>query len=150
MFVFGGIHVIAELVCGCPKGFFEFLLNNYGPDHDAIASAVQKYQSQPEDETAIQLFEASEPRRQELLRRLNLASGATASLVAMRSDLITFLKDNPALKAVDRDFYHLLSSWFNRGFLVLRRIDWNTPAIILEKIILLQVELVLLLTTADD
>jgi len=137
-----GIALARELLNGYAsldqnekREFFEFLLNNYGPDHDAIASAVQKYQSQPEDETAIQLFEASEPRRQELLRRLNLASGATASLVAMRSDLITFLKDNPALKAVDRDFYHLLSSWFNRGFLVLRRIDWNTPAIILEKII---------------
>ena len=39
------------------------------------------------------------------------------------------------LKAVDNDFVHLFSSWFNRGFLVLRRIDWSTPAIILEKII---------------
>jgi malonyl-CoA decarboxylase len=36
---------------------------------------------------------------------------------------------------VDDDFVHLFSSWFNRGFLVLRRIDWSTPALILEKII---------------
>jgi malonyl-CoA decarboxylase len=39
------------------------------------------------------------------------------------------------LEAVDADFVHLFSSWFNRGFLVLRRIDWSTPAIVLEKII---------------
>jgi malonyl-CoA decarboxylase len=39
------------------------------------------------------------------------------------------------LSPVDQDFVHLFSSWFNRGFLVLRRIDWSTPAIILEKII---------------
>jgi malonyl-CoA decarboxylase len=40
-----------------------------------------------------------------------------------------------ALAFVDRDLMHLLASWFNRGFLVLRRIDWQTPAAILEKII---------------
>ena len=39
------------------------------------------------------------------------------------------------LAALDRDVVHLLASWFNRGFLVLRRIDWSTPANILEKII---------------
>ena len=39
------------------------------------------------------------------------------------------------LAALDRDVVHLLSSWFNRGFLVLRRIDWSTPANILEQII---------------
>ena len=39
------------------------------------------------------------------------------------------------LAALDRDVVHLLSSWFNRGFLVLRRIDWQTPANILEQII---------------
>jgi len=39
------------------------------------------------------------------------------------------------LAALDADFVHLFSSWFNRGFLVLRRIDWSTPAMILEKII---------------
>ena len=38
------------------------------------------------------------------------------------------------LAALDRDIVHLLASWFNRGFLVLRRIDWSTPANILEKI----------------
>jgi malonyl-CoA decarboxylase len=36
---------------------------------------------------------------------------------------------------VDRDFAHLFASWFNRGFLVLRPIDWTTPVNILERII---------------
>jgi malonyl-CoA decarboxylase len=39
------------------------------------------------------------------------------------------------LAMIDNDFLHLFSSWFNRGFLVLRKIDWSTPARILEKII---------------
>jgi malonyl-CoA decarboxylase len=45
------------------------------------------------------------------------------------------MKGNKDLESLDRDVTHLLSSWFNRGFLVLRRIDWSTPANILEKII---------------
>jgi malonyl-CoA decarboxylase len=53
----------------------------------------------------------------------------------MREDLLKQLRANPGLKVVDRDFVHLLNSWFNRGFLVLRRIDWSSPAVVLEKII---------------
>jgi malonyl-CoA decarboxylase len=53
----------------------------------------------------------------------------------MREQLIDALDHRDDLRAVDADFVHLFSSWFNRGFLVLRRIDWSTPAMILEKII---------------
>ncbi len=53
----------------------------------------------------------------------------------MRDQLLDALDHRDDLKAVDADFVHLFSSWFNRGFLVLRRIDWSTPAMILEKII---------------
>jgi malonyl-CoA decarboxylase len=78
---------------------------------------------------------ASEPRRQELIRRLNRAPHGTSDLVAMRDDLLTHMDGRKDLAAVDRDLAHLLGSWFNRGFLVLRRIDWSTPANILEQII---------------
>ena len=78
---------------------------------------------------------ASEPRRQELFRRLNLAPGGTVALVRMREQLMDALGHRDDLAAVDEDFVHLFSSWFNRGFLVLRHIDWSTPAIVLEKII---------------
>ena len=53
----------------------------------------------------------------------------------MREQLLDALERRDDLEAVDADFVHLFSSWFNRGFLVLRRIDWSTPAIVLEKII---------------
>ncbi len=84
---------------------------------------------------ASDLHFASEPRRQELIRRLNRAPGGTSDLVAMRADLLDHLNGDKDLAALDRDVVHLLASWFNRGFLVLRRIDWSTPANILEKII---------------
>ena len=53
----------------------------------------------------------------------------------MRADLLALMNQNPSLAIVDRDFLHLFGSWFNRGFLVLRRIDWSSPAALLEKII---------------
>ena len=130
------------------RDFFELLLDTYGPDADVIAKAIQVYEANPCDAAAIKLNQSSEPRRQELLRRLNLAPAATASLVAMRSDLIRIIKHNSDLKVVDHDFYHLLASWFNRGFLVMRRVDWNTPAVILEKII--QYEAVHAIQSWDD
>jgi malonyl-CoA decarboxylase len=53
----------------------------------------------------------------------------------LRADLLDAKNGHKDLAALDRDVVHLLSSWFNRGFLVLRKIDWSTPAIVLEKII---------------
>jgi malonyl-CoA decarboxylase len=81
------------------------------------------------------LHRVTEPRRLELFRRLNLAPGGTAALVHMREQLLDAMDHRDDLAIVDKDFVHLFSSWFNRGFLVLRRIDWSTPAVILEKII---------------
>jgi malonyl-CoA decarboxylase len=115
--------------------FFETLARNYGPDREKLSQAIESWRAQPSDDDASDLHYASEPRRQELIRRLNRAPGGTGELVAMRVDLLKVLKSNKDLGALDRDLVHLLSSWFNRGFLVLRKIDWSSPANILEKII---------------
>ena len=115
--------------------FFETLTRQYGPDREKLAHAIETWRAQPNDDDASDLHFASEPRRQELIRRLNRAPGGTGELVAMRADLLSAMKDHKDLAALDRDVVHLLASWFNRGFLVLRRIDWSTPANILEKII---------------
>src|SRR5262249_59487015 len=101
-----------------------------------MAPAMKTGGADPSDLTAAEVHAASEPRRQELFRRLNLAPSGTAALVRMREQLMDSLDHrHKDLAAVDADFVHLFSSWFNRGFLVLRRIDWSTPAIVLEKII---------------
>ena len=111
------------------------LAGRFGPDMDRLRAAIDAHERKPSAESAMALHLASEPRRQELLRRLNRAPGGTAALVAMREDVLDALPDEPALRAVDTDFRHLFSSWFNRGFLSMRRIDWQTPAAILERII---------------
>jgi malonyl-CoA decarboxylase len=115
------------------RAFLAFLAETMQPDGDRVAHAAKAYLAQPEPATVAALQRAVESPRQEFFRRLNLAPGATAEIVAMRRDLIE--AGDPALALVDRDLMHLLASWFNRGFLVLRRIDWQTPAAILEKII---------------
>ena len=83
----------------------------------------------------MRLQEVVESARQELFRRLNMAPGGTAALVAMRRELLRGLKKHPDWRAIDADLLHLFRSWFNRGFLRLERIDWRTPAIVLEKLI---------------
>ena len=117
------------------RTFFEALARDFGPDREKLAEAIKVWQAQPGDGNGSNLHFASEPRRQELIRRLNRAPGGTGELVAMRSDLLTHMNGRKDLAALDRDVVHLLGSWFNRGFLVLRRIDWSTPANILEQII---------------
>ena len=125
----------AELTTGPRIAFFEALAVRFGTDRERIDAAVDAWTREGSEEAAAELHAAAEPRRQELFRRLNLAPGGTAALVAMREQLIDAMVHRDDLAAVDADFAHLFSSWFNRGFLVLRRIDWSTPAIVLEKII---------------
>ena len=124
-----------ELTTGPRIAFFEALATRFGPDRGALDAAIKAWQAEPSDATAAEVHTSAEARRQELLRRLNLAPGGTAALVRMREQLLDALGHRKDLAAVDADFVHLFSSWFNRGFLVLRRIDWSTPAMILEKII---------------
>src|SRR5262245_32024908 len=125
----------AALTIGPRIAFFEALAHRFGPDRATLTAAVAEWQANPSDLTANGVHVAAEPRRLELFRRLNLAPGGTASLVRMREQLLDALDHREDLAAVDADFVHLFSSWFNRGFLVLRRIDWSTPALVLEKII---------------
>jgi len=115
--------------------FFERLTSEFSADPERIDAAYQRYQAARDDRDLQALFGACEPSRQEVLRRLNLTTDGTHELVGMREDLLGLLKAHPHLQPLNADFGHLFASWFNRGFLVLRRIDWNTPAAILERII---------------
>ena len=115
--------------------FFRILVAEFAPDPEPLQEAAEAYAADPTPEGAMLLFEAAEPPRQEVLRRMNMAPGGTAQLVAMRAEILGELRRNSELRPLDSDLRHLFASWFNRGFLELRRIDWNTPASILEKLI---------------
>ena len=115
--------------------FLRALASHFGADAQAVEAAIDAYREASGPEPIERLHQATEPRRQELVRRMNYAPGGTASLIRMREALMDALAANPQLAAVDADFVHLFSAWFNRGFLILRPIDWDTPASVLEKLI---------------
>lgn len=114
--------------------YFQFLTRKLDIKPADVRISLSDYEMSPDRTTYAALMAAVEPKRQELARRLNQVPGATGRLVAMRADLLGFARRNPAFGAVDLDLRHLFASWFNRGFLVLRPVNWETPAHILEKI----------------
>ena len=115
--------------------FFLFLNNALEVDMTALTEAISEYRLTQSLRDYAKISTASESPRLELLRRLNQPPGATQALVNMRKDLLVALDERPELSRSDLDFQHLLRSWFNRGFLVLQQISWESPASILEKIV---------------
>ncbi|MBO0663413.1 malonyl-CoA decarboxylase [Jiella sp. MQZ9-1] len=138
-----GVRMAADVINGVRglddkgiKRFFHMLAEEFSPDPIDLAEAATAYAADPNPQTLRHLQHVAEPPRQELFRRLNLAPGGTAELVKLRERLLPLMRKDPVrLGPVDTDLVHLFQSWFNRGFLLLRPIDWNTPASILEKII---------------
>lgn len=115
--------------------FFDRLVTDFAPDPEEVDRAAARYRVVPSSEHLIGLQAAVEPPRQELFRRANMAPGGTAVLVDLRRALLQTLAAHPERAGIDADLLHLFRSWFNRGFLVLQRIDWHTPAVILERLI---------------
>jgi len=115
--------------------FFDHLARDFSPDPKAVLASAMAYASAPSAENLVRLTHVVEPPRQELFRRLNRAPGATSAIVRLRRALLERLPKQPQLQAVEADLLHLLSSWFNAGFLEMRRVDWNSPAQLLEQII---------------
>ena len=117
------------------RDYFRHLAASMDIDPDGVRDCLAAYETAPSKDSYRSFMVAAEPRRQEFIRRLNRVPGATGRLVNMRADLLRMSKGDPALAALDLDFRHLFASWFNLGFLVLRPINWESPAHILEKII---------------
>jgi malonyl-CoA decarboxylase len=128
-------EVLRGLDAGDRHGFQRYLASEFQPDTAALRSAAERYLADATAEAAAALAQAADPPRQELLRRMNMAPGGTGTLIAMRSEIAAHLRHEPELRLLDADLKHLFASWFNRGFLELQRIDWQSPAAVLEKLI---------------
>ena len=115
--------------------FMVAVSEGFGPEPTRLDCAISAYKNDPGSRTAAYLHAAAEPPRQELLRRLNLAPDGTRELVRMRAELLEQVSKHPSLHALEADLAHLFASWFNPGFLQLQRIDWQTSAGLLDKII---------------
>ena len=117
------------------SAFFDTLAHDFSPDPAAVQRAAEAYHLDASQANLVRLQAAVESPRQELFRRWNMAPGGTATLVAIRRRLLQTLDAHPDRAGLDADLAHLFRSWFNRGFLVLQRIDWRTPAVVLERLI---------------
>ena len=113
--------------------FLKNLLSNYDIDTKKLAQDVKNYSSEKNEENLIKINHSSEPKWVELFRRLNATSDGTYRLVKLRERIQ--LLNNPELKIFDSGLLNLFKYWFNPSFLVLEKIDWETPANVLEKII---------------
>jgi len=129
------LTVLRKLPAADRLTYYLFLAEHFHPDEANLVAAAQEYLNSRSLQAAAALADASEPPRQEVLRRINMSEGGTLLLVDLRRGLAEELRDHPVLKLLDADLRHLFSSWFNRGFLELRRIDWQTSAAVLEKLI---------------
>jgi malonyl-CoA decarboxylase len=115
--------------------FFTALIEKLSPNPVEVMTASQAFAAEANARNYIRLQKVTESPRQEFMRRLNRGLNGTAAVVEMRRDLLQLLDKKPELAAVDFDMRHLLSSWFNPGFLKMHRVDWKSPAEVLEKLI---------------
>jgi malonyl-CoA decarboxylase len=115
--------------------FFDVLADEFSPDPDSVGFYADIYRKDPTQFNLTKLQQAVEAPRQQLFRRLNMAPGGTAVLMEMRRLITKELRGKPHWIGIESDLAHLFASWFNRGFLVLQRIDWRTSALVLEKLI---------------
>src|SRR5689334_15827555 len=115
--------------------FFDHLASEFSPDAAAVQIAAAAYNREPSEAHLVRLQRVVESPRQELFRRWNMAPEGVGVLIQVRRQLLETLRAHPERVGIDTDLMHLFRSWFNRGFLVLQRIDWRTPAVILERLI---------------
>lgn len=121
-----------DLDDGGKLAFFTHIAKTYDVDADRVRAAYGRWDAARAAEAGGEaeltaLFDAVEPARQQLLRQMNHAPDATLALVEMRADLRRHMPGRPDLRALDHDFHHLLKSWFNRGFLHLEEVTWDSP-----------------------
>ena len=115
--------------------FLKELAENYDIDPSVLSEASKDYAANKTQANLEKVATASEPGWVELFRRLNTTPNGTVRLVRLRETIRGLVKDNPEIAFFNSSLLSLFKSWFNPSFLVLEKIDWSTPANILEKII---------------
>jgi malonyl-CoA decarboxylase len=122
------------------KRFLQILAHDFGVDHAAVDQAIAA--SQRSNLTMAERLQGEQTLRDALrppwLRLLTQFNGLPEGvhfLVDLRAELLTFCKDDPLLTALEKELKELLTTWFDVGFLEMRRITWDSPATLLEKLI---------------
>ena len=115
--------------------YFRELVKITEVDIQEIKVRAEELYKNPGPETRESLNKSLKTKCQKLFSRMNMAPNGTRAIVQLREDLLKFIPTFSELKPLDVDLRMLLTTWFNPGFLVLKKIDWDTEASVLEKII---------------
>ena len=114
-------------------------LAEFDSDPEAVGTAYETVRDAPDPAARAaaktRLRRALEPPRVRLLTQFTTIPDGMKFLVAVREFLLDAMKGDPHLTALESDLKGLLSSWFDVGFLELARIDWSSPAALLEKLV---------------
>jgi len=115
------------------------VLAGFDADAKAVERAIAEWSSATDGAgkaaAKVRLRRALESPRVKLLTQFTAIPDGVKLLVDLREDVLRAVETDPMLHALEADLKTLLSSWFDVGFLELRRIDWNSPAALLEKLI---------------
>ena len=114
--------------------FFKKINEEYKPSHTEVSKVIDEYKKMQNDKNLYKLFVASEGKRKELFKRINMSPNGMSTIVSLREDLLKNIDKNKDLISLDDDLRELFRSWFNPGFLKLAKITWDTKAAVLEKI----------------
>ena len=120
------------------RRYLTILATEFDRDPASVEQAIAALATVPPEGRAAAedaLRDALSAPRERLLRQFNALAGGVKFLVDLRYDLMRFAPEDAALPGLEKDLKRLLASWFDAGFLELRRIDWNAPASLLERLI---------------
>lgn len=121
------------------RRFLEILAHGFAVNQTLVEDRILSYRSAETPEQQLQaeaaLRSALQPPRVKLLTQFNALPEGVKFLVDMRAELLPYVSEDPHLRALDADLRALLVSWFDVGFLDLRQITWDSPASLLEKLI---------------
>ncbi|MBN9365407.1 MAG: malonyl-CoA decarboxylase [Comamonadaceae bacterium] len=115
------------------------MCEQFTPDAERVKHARQHYEAAAgtadEGQAEIGLRRALVSPRTRLLQRFAVPAGGMRFLVDLRAELLPLLRGDKRLLALDAELEQLFSTWFDVAFLELRRLSWDSPASLLEKLI---------------
>ncbi|HUB95929.1 MAG TPA: malonyl-CoA decarboxylase [Stellaceae bacterium] len=118
--------------------FLRVLATEFDIDRSALHATLERLRrAKTEDETRKmerELHDALEAPRIKLLTQFNALPEGVKFLVDMRAELMRLAREDPAIASLELDLKNLLASWFDIGFLEVKRITWDSPASLLEKL----------------
>ena len=121
------------------RRFLEILARDFAVDPDLVEQSIDAVHQAADEAGRLaaeeRLRRALAPPRLRLLTQFNALPEGVKFLTDLRADLLALRAEDPYLRALESDLGELLGSWFDTGFLDLRRITWDSAASLLEKLI---------------